>query len=164
MRDRKLPLLLSIGFALALLVRLVTAVDQLPPRVASHFDLGGRPDGFQSKHTFFWTSVLLDLVLLVLLLLLPLLIARVPLRSINLPNKEYWLAPERRAETLARLLTWVSWFSCASIGLLCGVFELIIRANLRGTALGYQAWLLLTSYLLFMLFSTVAMARAFRRP
>src|SRR5690349_13033715 len=103
MGDRKLPVLLSVGFAFALLLRLALVIDRLPERVASHFNLGGLPDGYQSKHVFVWTSVLLELVLLTLLLLLPALIARVPVRSVNLPHKEYWFAPERRAETEARL-------------------------------------------------------------
>ncbi|HEX6243794.1 MAG TPA: DUF1648 domain-containing protein [Polyangiales bacterium] len=164
MRDRKLPLLLSLGFALALLVRLMLVADSLPERVASHFDFGGHPDGFQSRHTFVWTTLLLDLALLTLALGLPWLVSRIPLRHLNLPHKEYWFAPERRAASEARLLAWVSWFTCASIGLMCGIFELVIRANLRGGPLSYQAWLLLASYTLFMLFSSVGMLRAFRRP
>jgi hypothetical protein len=33
-----------------------------------------------------------------------------PSRHINLPNREYWLAEERRPETLAKLASWSEWF------------------------------------------------------
>jgi uncharacterized membrane protein len=162
--SRRLPLVFGLGFGLGLLARLAFVHGELPERVASHFDLAGRPDDYQSRLQFVLTAGLLDVMLLILFLALPALIARTPVRMVNLPNKEYWFAPERRALTEGRLTVWVSWFSCATLGLLCGLFELIIRANLRGGPLGYQLWLMLASYLLFMLFGSAGLAHAFRRP
>jgi uncharacterized membrane protein len=163
-QGRRLPLLVALGFGLALLIRLAFVLDDLPERVASHFDFGGRPDSYQGKLQFAVTAALLDVVLLILLLALPALIARTPLRLVNLPHKEYWFAPERRVLTEKRLTLWVSWFGCATIGLLCAIFELIIRANLRALPLGYQTWLLVASYLMFILFGSAGMGHAFRRP
>jgi hypothetical protein len=77
----------------------------------------------------------------VLLLVLPALLRRVPTQLINLPNRDYWLAPERRAASLDRVGSWLSWFALATGALLCFVVELTIRANLEQGALQVGALL-----------------------
>jgi hypothetical protein len=49
---------------------------------------------------------------------------------INLPNREYWLAPERRAETFAFMDRQLFWFGMATLALLGIIFQLVIQANL----------------------------------
>ena len=75
----------------------------LPDRVASHFDAGGHPNGWMSRDAFAWTISLTYAFLGGGLLLLAQVLPRFPNSLINLPNKDYWLAPERRADSLARM-------------------------------------------------------------
>jgi uncharacterized membrane protein len=164
MHARKVPLGLSLFFVLALLLRLALCFDGLPALMATHFDLGGKPNGFQERSGFVWTSVLVSVFMLALFAALPALLVHIPDRFLNLPNKDYWLAPARRAETFGRLSAHIDWLGCATVGLLAGVFELIIRANLARSPLGYQLWILLPAYNLFMLFWVVSYLRALRRP
>lgn len=164
MKRRALPLGLSLGFVLLLFVRLAHSLDALPERMATHFDLAGQANGFQERDGFVWTSALVSLSMLALFAALPLLLKLVPDRLINLPNKDYWLAPERRAETIARMTALSDWLGFATVALLVGVFELIIRANLTGRPLGGQLWILLVSYHLFMVFWLVVYLRSLRRP
>jgi uncharacterized membrane protein len=164
MHRRALPLGLSLAFVLQLLLRLTRCFAALPPLMATHFDLGGKPNGFQERSAFVWTSVLVSVFMLALFAALPALLVHLPERFLNLPNKDYWLAPERRAQTFGRLSAHIDWLGCATMGLLAGVFELIIRANLTRSPLGYQLWILLPGYNLFMLFWLVSYLRALRRP
>jgi hypothetical protein len=54
-----------------------------------------------------------------------------PAAAINLPNKDFWLSPERREETFYFLRTQMAWFGCALLAFLLYVMELVFRANLR---------------------------------
>jgi len=161
----RLPLWLSLGFVLTSLLHLALVFEQLPEPVASHFDLGGHPNGYQSKFAFALTTTLLHGMFGLLVWTAPSLIRSTRDEFLNLPNKSYWLAPERKAQTKQRLSHWTSWFCCATVGLLTGTFELVIRANLHDKQLGPQLWILLVSYGSFMLVGGVSVALAFRlRP
>ncbi|MBW2377786.1 MAG: DUF1648 domain-containing protein, partial [Deltaproteobacteria bacterium] len=47
------PLLLTVGIAVALALRVWSMWTQLPDTMASHFGPSGRPDSFMSKEAFF---------------------------------------------------------------------------------------------------------------
>ncbi len=53
---------------------------------------------------------------------------------INLPNKGYWLAPERRTETMAILGRYLAWYACGLLLFEVLLMELVIQANLGGEA------------------------------
>jgi hypothetical protein len=91
---------------------------------------------------------------------------KTPVSLINLPNKEYWLAPERRAESMAILEKYMTAFwSATSIFLIC-VMDLAFTANLgRGQVLGEWFLVLLAAFIFFTLAWTVSLIRRFvRKP
>jgi hypothetical protein len=49
---------------------------------------------------------------------------------VNLPHKEYWLAAERRGETMRYLSMKLGWFACAVLFLLLFVTSEAIYANM----------------------------------
>lgn len=162
---RRLPLTLSAGFVALLALRLWLVFDALPEVMASHFDGSGRPNGYQSKAAFAATSLGLSVGNLLLFALLPALLRRLPTSMINMPHREYWLAPQRKAQSLERLFGYLDWFACATIALLVAVFELVVRANLARAPLGNVAiWLLLAGYLGYALSWSIALWRSFRVP
>src|SRR5271155_984036 len=71
--------------------------SQLPAVVASHFDVHGAANGWQTKQEFFVVFAGVTILATILVFALPALIAIVPRQFVNLPNKEYWLSPERLA-------------------------------------------------------------------
>ena len=77
----------------------------LPDVVASHFDKHGLANGLQTKQM---TDLFAFLVFGI-----PTIIAVMPRRLINLPNKEYWLSPEQWAASMRFLSPWFAWFGCA---------------------------------------------------
>jgi uncharacterized membrane protein len=85
--------------------------DQLPPRMACHFDLQGNANGWMTKQQFFGFDQIIFAVLAVVLTVVTWLLRAVPSSSINVPHKEYWLAPEREAELVRPLSGGASTFS-----------------------------------------------------
>ncbi len=105
------------------------AGSSLPPVVAAHFARGGSANGFMSRGAYLTLMLGLVVFLPLLLVLLHSLLRHVPPRFINLPNREYWLAPERSAETLAFLQQQGAYLATLFAAFLCLVHWLVVRAN-----------------------------------
>jgi len=102
-----------------------------PTQMAAHFNIDGNPDRFVSKAEFFWFEIQTLLVVLGVSIVPQLLFLVLPANLVNIPNREYWLAEEHRAETLYRL----SSFGASLFGIIIltmqAAFELAAYANLR---------------------------------
>lgn len=98
----------------------------LPERVASHFGANGVANGFMTRdgyRTFIlWFALGLPLFVAASVALLP----RAFPGAINIPDRDYWLAPERRADTIGFLTGW----GC-SLGLILALFIAAIHAAVR---------------------------------
>jgi uncharacterized membrane protein len=138
---------------------------RLPEKVASHFGANGIADGWMPKNEFVMTTVVTFLFTLGILLGSALLISKLPAETLNMPNKEYWLAPERKTETIAFMGGQMLWFSAATALLLVAIFQMTYQANRMPTPrLGGESWIYLVSYLAFTLFWTIGLVRRFRLP
>lgn len=62
--------------------------------------------------------------------LAPRQIAAQPNARINLPNRDYWLAPERREQTMRFISATMAWFGCEILLVLISGTFLGLRANL----------------------------------
>jgi uncharacterized membrane protein len=102
-----------------------------PSQMAAHFDIQGNPDRFVPKAQFFWFQIQTVGIIILVSFLPQVLFLAVPVRFINMPNREYWLSPERSDETLDRL----SSFGAILFGIILIViqvgFELAVYANLQ---------------------------------
>ena len=103
---------------------------QLPETIASHFDAGGQANGFMSKFGFIVFEVILLSILLAIFLSAAKLLTKMPDSMINLPNKDFWLAPERRERTLAVFGDFFAWLSVALTAMFIAVNYLVLNANL----------------------------------
>jgi uncharacterized membrane protein len=121
----------------------------LPQLMASHFNSLGEPDGWMSKTSFLIFEMVILFIIIGKFTLLPWLIEKIPNNLINLPNKEHWLAPERRAETFNILRVYFEWFSVGLLSLFIVVNEMVFRANLNRENLSNAVWIVLVAYLLF---------------
>jgi uncharacterized membrane protein len=118
------------GLVLAALALAVAYYPQLPERMASHFDGAGQANGWSPKAFFFGLEAFVLVLMTACFAVLPAVIEQLPPRLVNLPNKDYWLAPERRAATMARVSSALTWFGCAVLAVLIAATWLVIRVNL----------------------------------
>jgi uncharacterized membrane protein len=143
-------------------LRFAQRYAHLPSVVASHFGAGGRPNGWMNKQDFLWMSLVMVGVATIVGFIAPLLVERLPPSLINLPNKEYWLAPERRAETLATFGKWMEWFGSGLIGFFTYVYELVFDANIEHRGLSEGPFLIgLVLFMGFALGWSIAFLRRF---
>lgn len=138
---------------------LVFHAQRLPARVASHFGGSGLPDGWMDRSSYVLFSIALLLGTTAIFGGVALLVRRLPAQWINLPNRDYWLAPERGAMTRRHIAAWCYAFGAILNVFLVFVFHLAYRANLSDpVALNTTAMMLgLAVYLAVTLGSVVAM-------
>ncbi len=138
----------------------------LPDRIAVHFNASGAADGWGPKLPFFEVFGLIFTMMALLLWGLPLLLRRIPDAMINLPNKDYWLAPVRRKQSLDRIMDQMLFMGAMTLLLLDGVIFLSLKANLLSTPV-MQAelmWGLLIVFITINIVWIVSLIRGFQRP
>ena len=55
---------------------------------------------------------------------------RMPTSILNMPNRDYWLSPERRSASLAFFWTQAVWIEATTLAFLIVVAQFVFRANL----------------------------------
>jgi uncharacterized membrane protein len=154
-----------LGLLLFALLFVITTASDLPLLVASHFDAAGRANGFMSRAGYIR-------FVLCLCLGFPLLVVGI-LRAVysratdlKLPNRDYWLAPQRLARTRAFLVAHGVWFGSLLVTLACFVHWLELRANRQQPPhLSSQTFAAgLIAFLLAMAAWIAVLMLAFRRP
>jgi uncharacterized membrane protein len=156
-------------FVIAIILGVVEAMyfyPRIPDRMAVHFNAGGIADGWGPKLQFFETFGLIFSMIALLFWGLPQLLRRVPDSMMNLPNKDYWLAPERRQQTLDRIMGQLLGFGAMTLLLLDAVFYFCLRANLgdRPTLSADWMWGLLTLFITCNIIWIVSLLKSFRLP
>ncbi len=121
---RSLIVLVAIGA-----VFFFASSSELPPRVASHFVVGGTANGFMPKGAYisFMAIMVLGLPLLIGCLLG--LGRYLPAAFINLPNRSYWLSPERIEATRQYIGRQGGMFAAFLLIFLCFVHWQVVQAN-----------------------------------
>jgi hypothetical protein len=108
----------------------IATYGELPAQVASHFDISGRPDGWTSRESCVGFTLGLGILMPAFIVGMMAGAGRIPVSFINLPHREYWLAPDRRRAALALLLRYSLWFACLNVLFVTGLHGLIVQANL----------------------------------
>lgn len=156
--------LIAMGIALSIFHTLAWR-PRLPLRLASHFDSAGNPDGWMARDAALAFSVGMVVFLGILFGALGPWICRFPDSMVNLPDKEYWLAPERRAQTYDRIADSLAWLGVMCVGLIVAMHELTFRANLSPKPhLGSASWVLLFVFLVVELVWVVRFLLSFSTP
>lgn len=137
----------------------------LPDVVASHFNAAGVANGFMPRAFYVRFMLFFVVVLPLAVVFLPSLAMSSPKARINLPNREYWLAPERRAETVACLQRYSARFGSLLVVFLCYVHWLVLRANANVPPNLSASWFIggLMFFVASMVVWTVALVGRFRK-
>ena len=165
MDDPRLPRLFYMFLALAGLLMAAYYYPQMPERMASHFAADGRPNGWQPREAFFLIMLVVGALSAIISFFAPWRIASQPNERINLPNRDYWLAAERRAQTMNYVAAFMAWFGCGVLFvLICATF-LALQANLAPDRhFNSQALLLvLVAFLISLMVSLIRFIRHFQK-
>jgi uncharacterized membrane protein len=128
MNRRLVDALLLVLLALPLAYLWFTA-PALPVQMASHFNDSGAANGFAPRQQYLQTMALLSGGMPLLLgIVLPALFSRTA-GAINLPHREYWLAPERQESSFAYLRTQFRWFAIVLAAFMTFMHALVVKAN-----------------------------------
>ncbi len=158
--SRALLAFLAVGF----LGQILYYFPNLPGNMASHFNGLGEPDGWMSKQSFLILEGVILLIIIAEFTLLPLAIAKMPQSLITLPNKDYWLADEKRGATFSTIQHYFEWFSVGLFGLFIAINEMVFRANLAKQNLSNSIWIILAVYFLFVGIWLIKFILQFRKP
>lgn len=132
MNQKSIACTIVIAFILIGLGQLAWHYNALPQQVASHFNAAGEPDGFSSKTSYVLLQLALVLGLPAIMMGSGLLAKFLPPSMVNMPNREYWLADERRNATLDIMQTFMAWITAATQIFMAAIAQLAFDANMRG--------------------------------
>jgi hypothetical protein len=128
---RKLvPLLCFVALLAAVALWLGPLMRGLPEVVAVHFDARGAPNGFTTAADCRHYLTLLTLAAPAFIALVTALLPRlIPPSMLNIPHREYWMAPARAGESVAFMSAHGLWFSCLLLLFLASVDWMLVQAN-----------------------------------
>ena len=138
----------------------------LPEHVAIHFGQGGAPNGWASNLESTFLMIGFNVLVFCGLYFSPKLISALPSKWISLPNRDYWMAPEHRAQTVEQFRNRLWQYGVVVFLFMFSVGLLAIDANLS-EPIRLNERLFLTALIIFLAFTaywTVALLRAFRIP
>lgn len=129
MRSSRVPALLLVLLYACFLGYWAWAGTQLPERVATHFNGSGEPNGWMSSSGNQIFILIFGFVFPLFIIGLCFAARFLPAFLVNIPNRQYWLAPERKIETLGYFGRHSLWLACLMVGFVIGIQYSIVQAN-----------------------------------
>jgi len=126
-----IPAVVLLMLYLCFICCVILSDAQLPDRIATHFDFHGQPDGWASRSSYMLFIIIFGTGLTLFIVFVGFVLRFVPDKFINLSNREYWLAPERRVETRNYIIRQMLWFTCWWVCFVIGMHFSLIDANNR---------------------------------
>jgi hypothetical protein len=161
----RLPyVMLALALTVAAVVEIATS-SLLPAAVTARYAVDGTPRGATLREVYLAIMLGVTVGLPLLIVASMTWIPRMAPSRLNLPNREYWLAPARLAETYATLRR----FACV-MGIMVTLFGLavhllVVSANLSdGRRLSPAFVVLLVAFVTALVAWIAAMLWRFRRP
>ena len=147
-------------------IQIALQMPYLPSPLAVRFNAAGAAVGWNTAQYFATVNVVIVAVIVGAFLILPGMLSRRGRFKWRLPNRDYWLAPERVPKTVEYLQRQFLWYGIVTLLFLMVVFQLVVDANklqpprLNVARLGW----LLASYAAFIIVWGWSLWRKFSRP
>lgn len=129
MKSSRLPLITFVGLLIGFFAYLALSVGQLPQSVATHFDADGNPNQWMSRGTHLQSLAFFGALVPLGELGLFYSMRFFGSKRINIPNREYWLAPERREATMLFFFNHGIWLACVTVMFMGLLQWSILKAN-----------------------------------
>ena len=101
----------------------------MPEQVASHFGAGNAAHAFMSRGGYLVFMLVFALALPVFVAAMTGLLPRLRANSINIPHKDYWLDPRRRAATMNALSAHGAWLGSLIALFIAALHYVLLIAN-----------------------------------
>ena len=101
----------------------------LPVRVASHFNFEGVANGYMARSDYLLLMAGLGFGVPVLLLIVTVLAPCLVPNRLRIPSRDYWIAPERRRETLSAIVTTGLIMAAVVTAFMTALNLLVVEAN-----------------------------------
>ena len=152
------------AIVLLLAWQIFSAYPNLPNRIASHFGVSGKPNAWMSKQAFLRLDIFLVGILAILFYFSGFFMNKIPTAFINLPDKDFWLAPQRREQSQRVIANFLLWLGNGTLIFIFVLQQHVIHYNLnpRKYPSGIGAWAPIIFYLLFVFLWTAALFWRFR--
>ncbi|HEY1050059.1 MAG TPA: protein kinase [Prosthecobacter sp.] len=129
-RHLLLPACVLVGMYVALVTFVYGTLNRLPKKVATHFDLQGRANGWESREWNAWFTGLFPLGFYAFFALIVWLTWRLPkVMPLNVPRRDHWTRPEHRAEAALIMGGGMLWFCCIMTAFFGAIHWLMLDAN-----------------------------------
>lgn len=110
---KRLAIISGIVSAVLLIGMAFVYYQQLPEKIASHFNGRGKADGWMSRESFSLTMVAIGLGIPAFVIAMMYAIRFLPANFLNVPNPNYWRDPQNYPKACDFLFTSSLWFGCA---------------------------------------------------
>ncbi len=138
-------------FIIILLISLFLPIyfyEQLPERIASHFNFRNEADGWMSKSSYLYLHYGLIFFFVTIFVGFIFFLPKFPVTLINIPNKDYWLFEKRRKITFTAIRTLLYNLNSLCLLLFIVLDYLIYKANANGTnKLWSYSWFIILAFL-----------------
>ena len=111
MKNIKLNRIIFIFLFIVFIGMMLYSYFTLPDKVAVHFSPGGTPNNWMSRLNYVISFGSLGIAVPLFIIGLFHLIKSIPKGLINLPNKEYWLAPDQFQQTTIDIKNFGIWLA-----------------------------------------------------
>jgi uncharacterized membrane protein len=101
----------------------------LPERFATSFNISGEPECWMSRFSYMMYTSAMGSGGVFVIVIFGLISRYIPDKWISLPQREYWLASERRAETMGYIFRQMIWFACLPTCFFIALHFSTIHAN-----------------------------------
>ena len=166
MKVDRAPVTVMLLLAVVAAAQLLHYYPKLPETIAVHFGASGQANGWSGRTSFFIIYAAIEAAIVLASLAVAFFGERIPASFLNLPNRDHWLSPERRDETLAFVWTQTIWIEAMTLAFLIAVAEFVFRANLAGggpTLAGGFA-VVLIAFVAGVVWQSIRIVRRFSRP
>lgn len=125
----KLSIALLLTLFVAFGLSLAASWPLLPQRMATHFDANGAPNGWMSRVDHVVIMGLLGAGLPLFIVAICRTARYLPLHAVNIPHRDYWMAEERRLESMEFVFEHSIWLACLCLLFVTGLHWAVVFSN-----------------------------------
>lgn len=145
----------------------VFSAPRLPDRVATHFDAAGVPNGWMTRAGHVRFTLIFGTLAPAFVVGVFTFIRALGGRGMNIPNTDYWLAPERQQATVDFVQRRGIWLAGLIVAFIAGIHASILRANAHAPAvlpLSDVGWIAGGFGVAILIWAVTFVVRFLRRP